>query len=104
MPEPHRQRRNLRQVWRCTTMSAKTKPETPALALTVEDAANALSLGYDAFKEHVWPELQIVRVGKRKMVASQSSNAGSTSTRNRSYDDRPGPARRNAHVRRSGNP
>lgn len=50
-------------------MSAKTKPETPALALTVEDAANALSLGYDAFKEHVWPELQIVRVGKRKMVA-----------------------------------
>ncbi len=51
-------------------MSAKSKLPTPALALTVEQAAAALSLSWDAFHEHVQPEIRLVRVGRRKLVST----------------------------------
>jgi hypothetical protein len=48
--------------------SNASKPSTPALALSVEQAAAALSIGWDAFHEHVEPELRIVRLGRRKLI------------------------------------
>jgi excisionase family DNA binding protein len=49
-------------------MSARATPTTPALALTVEQAAASLSVGYDLFHEQIEPELRIVRLGRRKLV------------------------------------
>jgi len=43
-------------------------PSTPALALTVEQAAAALSVSYDTFHESIEPELAIVRLGRRKLI------------------------------------
>ncbi len=41
----------------------------PRLALTVEEAAAALGVGEDFFREHVASEVRIVRRGRRKLVA-----------------------------------
>jgi excisionase family DNA binding protein len=49
-------------------MSAALKPSTPALALTVQEAAAALSVSYDTFHEQIEPELRIVRIGRRKLI------------------------------------
>jgi hypothetical protein len=50
-------------------MSAKVKPAVPALALTVEDACTALSVSWDTWKSHIAPEVRIVRIGRRKVIA-----------------------------------
>jgi excisionase family DNA binding protein len=44
------------------------EPRTPALALTVEQAAAAMSVSYDTFHEQIEPELAIVRIGRRKLI------------------------------------
>ena len=44
------------------------KPPPPALALTVEQAAAALSVSWDTWKEHIEPDVRIVRVGRRKLI------------------------------------
>jgi excisionase family DNA binding protein len=49
-------------------MSKITKPPTPVLALTIEEAANALSVSQDFWKEHIAAEVKMVRIGSRKMV------------------------------------
>lgn len=49
-------------------MSKITKPPTPALALTIEDACNALSVSHDFWTEHIAHEVRIVRRGRRKIV------------------------------------
>jgi excisionase family DNA binding protein len=49
-------------------VSKITKPPTPALALSIEEAANALGVGWDTFNAHVADELRIVRIGRRKLV------------------------------------
>jgi hypothetical protein len=41
----------------------------PRLALNGEEACAALGVSWDFFKEHVAPELPIVRRGRRKLVA-----------------------------------
>jgi excisionase family DNA binding protein len=46
---------------------AETRP--PQLALTVEQAAAALSVSYDTYHEQIEPDLKIVRLGRRKLVA-----------------------------------
>jgi excisionase family DNA binding protein len=45
-----------------------TGPATPALALTVEQAAAAMSVSYDTFHEQIEPELRICRLGRRKLI------------------------------------
>jgi hypothetical protein len=50
------------------TPALSTRPATPALALTVERAAASLSVGWDTFHNEIEPELQIVRIGRRKLV------------------------------------
>lgn len=41
----------------------------PRLALSVQEACEALGCGWDFFAEHVAPELRIVRRGRRKLIA-----------------------------------
>lgn len=41
----------------------------PRLALSRAEAAEALSVSLDAFADHVEPELRMVRVGRRRVVA-----------------------------------
>ena len=41
----------------------------PRLALSPDEAAEALGVSRDYFDEHVAPELRIVRRGRRKLVA-----------------------------------
>lgn len=41
----------------------------PRLALTVEEACAALGVGEDFWREHVAPDVAIVRRGRRKLVA-----------------------------------
>ena len=50
-------------------MSAVDKPMTPALALTVEQACAALSISWDTWRAHVEPDVRIVRIGRRKLIA-----------------------------------
>ena len=50
-------------------MTARTRPATPRLALTVQEACSALSVGYDFWREHIEPEIKVVRVGRRKLVS-----------------------------------
>lgn len=41
----------------------------PRLALSVQEACEALGCSWDYFAEHVSPELRIVRRGRRKLIA-----------------------------------
>jgi excisionase family DNA binding protein len=41
---------------------------TPALALTIEQACAALSVSWDTWREHVEPDMRLVRIGRRKLV------------------------------------
>jgi excisionase family DNA binding protein len=49
-------------------MAAVTKPVVSPLALTVEQAAAALSVSYDTWHEQIEPDVRIVRLGRRKLV------------------------------------
>jgi hypothetical protein len=47
------------------------KPSTPTLAplaLTVEQACAALSVSWEIWREHVEPEIKLVRLGRRKVI------------------------------------
>jgi excisionase family DNA binding protein len=44
------------------------KPSAPALALNVETACAALSVSYDTWREHIEPEIRLVRLGRRKLI------------------------------------
>ena len=49
-------------------MSTVTKPPTPALALSVEQACAALGVSWDTWRAHIEPDVRIVRLGRRKLV------------------------------------
>ncbi|MEA2201883.1 MAG: hypothetical protein QOI89_2479 [Solirubrobacteraceae bacterium] len=49
--------------------AATAKPAPPALALNVEGACAALGVSWDLFHAEIEPELRIVRIGRRKLVA-----------------------------------
>lgn len=48
--------------------TAASKPATPALALTVEQACAALSVSWDTWRGSIEPEIKLVRLGRRKLV------------------------------------
>lgn len=53
-------------------MSSRAELEVaavPRLALSVEEACAALGVGWDFWREHIEPEVRIVRRGRRKLVA-----------------------------------
>jgi hypothetical protein len=45
------------------------KVSAPRLALNVEEACESLSISWDTWREHVEPDVRIVRVGRRKLIA-----------------------------------
>jgi hypothetical protein len=44
------------------------RPATPALALSIEGACAALGVSWGVWRDHVEPEIRIVRLGRRKLV------------------------------------
>jgi hypothetical protein len=44
-------------------------PKAPRLALDVTEACEALGVSWPTWREHIEPEVKIVRVGRRKLVA-----------------------------------
>jgi excisionase family DNA binding protein len=49
-------------------MSANVKPQTPALALSIEQACHALGVSWDTWRSSIEPDMRIVRLGRRKLV------------------------------------
>ncbi len=49
-------------------MSKKLSTPIPRLALTPSEAAAAIGVGEDFFSEHVRPELQLIRRGRKVLV------------------------------------
>jgi excisionase family DNA binding protein len=43
-------------------------PRTPALALSIKQACDALGVSWDTWQEHIAHEVKIVRIGRRKLV------------------------------------
>ena len=41
----------------------------PRLALSVEEACAALGVSWDLWREHIEPEVRVVRCGRRKLIA-----------------------------------
>ena len=41
----------------------------PRLALTMAEAADSIGVSADFFREHVLPDLRVVRVGRKKLVS-----------------------------------
>jgi excisionase family DNA binding protein len=50
-------------------VTARRQPtETPCLAMTVQQACDALSISYEMWRREVEPDVKIVRIGSRKLV------------------------------------
>jgi hypothetical protein len=47
----------------------RSKSGVPRLALSVEEACAALGVSWDLWREHIEPEVRVVRCGRRKLVA-----------------------------------
>ena len=52
----------------CTPVSKKLSTLIPRLALTPSEAAAAIGVGEDFFSEHIRPELQLIRRGRKVLV------------------------------------
>jgi hypothetical protein len=52
-------------------MTSPSKPPTPRLALSPDEACAALSVGRTFFDEQIAPELRWVRRGRRKLVSAR---------------------------------
>ena len=51
-------------------MSApKPKTPAPAIALSIENACAALDVSWDFWREHIEPQVRVIRVGRLKRVA-----------------------------------
>lgn len=50
-------------------MSARAEIAVERLAYSVEESCAALGVGWDFWREHIEPELRVVRRGRRKLVA-----------------------------------
>lgn len=49
--------------------ASAAKPRTAPLALSVQQACASLGISWDTWRAHVEPDLPIVRIGRRKLVA-----------------------------------
>jgi excisionase family DNA binding protein len=47
---------------------AARKQGGPALALSVEQACEALGVSWDTWRAHIEPDVRLVRVGRRKLI------------------------------------
>ena len=51
------------------TTDVSTRRSPPRLALTMAEAADSIGVSADFFREHVLPDLRVVRVGRKKLVS-----------------------------------
>jgi hypothetical protein len=58
-----------RQMEWVPALALAGREELPRLSLSVSEACATLGVGWDFWREHVEPELRVVRVGRRKLVA-----------------------------------
>jgi excisionase family DNA binding protein len=49
------------------TPTARTR-SAPALALSVEQACEALGVSWDTWRAHIEPDVPLVRLGRRKLI------------------------------------
>jgi excisionase family DNA binding protein len=49
------------------TLAAR-KRSAPALALSVEQACEALGVSWDTWRAHIEPDVRLVRLGRRKLI------------------------------------
>ena len=49
-----------------------TRPAPPRTALSIEEACASLGVSEDFWREHIEPEIRLVRVGRRKIVPTAS--------------------------------
>jgi excisionase family DNA binding protein len=49
------------------TLSSR-RPSAPTLALSVEQACQALGVSWDTWRAHIEPDVRLVRVGRRKLI------------------------------------
>ena len=47
---------------------AARKQSPPTLALSVEQACQALGVSWDTWRAHVEPDVRLVRLGRRKLI------------------------------------
>ena len=47
---------------------AAKKLRAPALALSVEQACDALGVSWDTWRAHIEPDVRLVRLGRRKLI------------------------------------
>lgn len=61
----------MRAVWAGGMSAPRSidRPKPPRLALTVNEACEALGVGHDFWKQHIEVDVRIVRRGSRKMIA-----------------------------------
>lgn len=59
----------------------------PRLALSVEEACAALGVGEDFWREHIAAEVELVRRGRRKLVAVAALEAWLAANASRILDD-----------------
>lgn len=53
------------------TIARQRVSDGPRLALSVEEAAEALGVSRDSFERHVMAELRLVRIGRRLLVPTR---------------------------------
>jgi excisionase family DNA binding protein len=49
-------------------MRAIDRPPPPRIALSIEEACASLGVSWDTWREHIEPEIRLVRIGRRKLV------------------------------------
>ena len=62
------QRSDLPTSKRVGTRQDSHLADAPRLALNIKDACQALSVSWDVWKQHIEPDVRIVRIGTRKLV------------------------------------
>jgi excisionase family DNA binding protein len=50
------------------TSLATHRRSAPALALSVEQACEALGVSWDTWRAHIEPDVRLVRLGRRKLI------------------------------------
>jgi excisionase family DNA binding protein len=51
-----------------TDTSTAQKQSAPTLALSVEQACEALGVSWDTWRAHIEPDVRLVRLGRRKLI------------------------------------
>ncbi len=59
---------------------ADRKQSAPALALSVEQACEALGVSWDTWRAHIESDVRLVRVGRRKLIPVSELRLGLTGT------------------------